>query len=282
MATSTVQLLHMVFTFPKISVKKFPKLAIDKLRNIPKKKLRLALYISFGVICAIWIVYGVNQYWHNSYTKLLSQNAAILTETSADIKNLDQPITITPSRTSTTLPALVTSYQTLVKQINQTNLGNTNLFITGFYGLGDVKALNDASNARLVSTEAILTDTIDGLTAVRKFIEYDPATDLQPYVNGEETDASERLSRTQEGIKQVIADVKKASLPYSNDVAALLTPLAKEATNVTPATAKAWEEQVLKAQQAILKLVQDNQESALNTSANKLDELAAEYLALKQ
>lgn len=269
----------MVIRFPKFKAPNLPKLPKEKLPNVSINTRRKALYIGFAVVCAFWVVFGIHSLWRSNYMTLLSQNAAMLTETSADIQNLEQPVSITPSQTSTTLPALVTSYQALVAQITKTNLRNTNVLTTGFYGIGDVKALNDKSNIRLESAEAILSDTVNGLTAVRKFIEYDPGTDLQLYVNGQEVDASERLSRTQEGINQVIADAQKASLPYSNDVTVLLTPLAKNATSVTPATAKAWEEQVLSAQKAILKLIQKNQEDPLITAAKKLDVLAEEYLA---
>lgn len=276
---TTVQLLHMVIRFPKFTASNLPKLPKEKLPNVPKATRRKVLYIGFAVVCAFWVAFGIHSLWRSNYMTFLSQNAAILTETSADIQNLEQPISITPGQTSTTLPALVTSYQALVAQITKTKLRSTNIFTTGFYGLGDVKVLNDKSNIRLDSAEATLSDTVDGLIAVRKFIEYDPGTDLQLYVNGQEVDASERLSRTQEGINQVIADVQKASLPYSNDVTVLLTPLAKNATSVTTATANVWEEQVLSAQKAILKLIQKDQEVPLNTAINKLDELAEEYLA---
>ena len=244
-----------------------------------KKLIKRGLYIGAVIVVLFWVAFGVVWFWNTNYNKALANNAAVLTEVVSKVDNLEDISTIQPSQTSGRLPGVASSYKAAAESASADSLASFNIFSTGRHaGNREVKTLNNEAILALDDTIYRLQVATDGLLVTQKFIEYNPVVDLALYKSGEVPDASERLARTQEGIKGVIKAIESSKLPYRKDILDIVKPLEAKSVQVTPQTVDTWANEVLEAQKKVLIVIRTDYEDRIGGVTQKLVEIAEKYL----
>lgn len=255
-----------------------PKGVWGKLKSvtIPRKTLKYVLYGLLATVAAVWAVIGLNAYWGAKTPQLLSQNTARLQTISTDVEQLPLPETIGYGKTSSSLPAVVTKYEAERQSIKSLRPVRF-MLLNSYPSVNSKNNTTEKANASLDGIDQTLKTSSLALSMSAKLLQYDPEIDLQPYATGVETDASERLTRTDKGIQEVIAALKGSSVPYKEQLISQAQKLSGHAPNVTRQGVPAWSAKVHAVQQAMLQTIQENTAAPLQVEAAKLRALAGQY-----
>lgn len=246
--------------------------------NIIKK--RWLLYIGLVLVVIGWVLYGCLLLLENNTNRLLSANNAKTVEAVSQVRALPQPKDITYGQTSSNLAEVTAKYTAAADQLANEKPESMSIFTTKPGKLTNVKSLNTKVNAEIDSLQESLKRSAEVLIVLQKFLEYDPATDLQPYATGAEADASERLNRTQEGMVSITTAVSNKSWYYKKDIIDLITPLSKKITMLTPSQVAQWNDEVNAAQKKITDIIQAEYSQSIKQSLDKLEEYSPTYLSL--
>lgn len=246
-----------------------------------KKKLKILLYMGTALAIIFWVSMGITRLWEHNITITTAANHALLVELSGKLQNLPQPSTIQIGSTAGGADQLIEKYRLVLKDAESLGLAKT-----AFYIQGDthkqIKKLSTEARDTIETLSQDLKTTTDILDTTKKFLQYDPSSDLAGIVDGTETDPSERLSRTASGIQSTVdqLSVYKTNSDCSK-IIALLTPLVEQAKDVSATNILKWFDSVRVAQQNILGISDSTFTAQRTQHSQRLTALAESYLDLR-
>jgi hypothetical protein len=261
----------------KFSVKLFVGMRLSKASN---HKLKI-LYILFAIVLAGWLVIVIHNYWQSNAKVIGANNSAELVAVNNGLQNLPKPASIEPGKTSGNLSATISNYLSAQQSIKNSanNLGGDYIFNVGLKAF-KLNSTNNSSKATLTEINSNLDRSYNALSITQKIIEYNPGIDLKPLIDGQENGSNERLTRTEQGIIQIIDELNNSNIAYKNDLLAIISPLQPKVMLITPSNVTSWQKEVLEAQKAVIKIINDDFNSSVNTSSSTLTNLSQDYLAI--
>lgn len=207
------------------------------------------------VIALIWLVFGVMAYGvlaHRVITTTTSQNVARATLLSADIDRLPSFTDAKIGETSGLLPNVQFTRQTMADEIqNGIYAPAAPPLWTVLYPAYWTSLPDRSSHAKRIDPiRDQLLRSVDDIDKFGKFIAYSPTIDLSTTLTM--PDASERLQRTETGLRDTRSALLGSGLAQSDESLAIFDTITTQTTKLTPETLPAWAEQVSKAQKLIL------------------------------
>lgn len=238
------------------------------------------LYIVTAIVVFFWFSYGITILWNHNLGNEVAANRAYLVEINGNIQNLPAPSQIQIGKTSGIVDELVYKYQSVVDSTDSPAISNGSIFSLG----PNYFKINDQNN-RAVKDVLQISDGLKRITnllkVTKKFLQYNPQIDLEPVVNSQETDSSERANRTADGIETTVEQLSKIDHENAGAISATLKPLVEQARKLTATNAPEWYKTVETAQQRVITILDDEFDKQTNSSKQKLADLSQKYLDLK-
>lgn len=206
-------------------------------------------------IAVIWLLFGITAYGiaaHRMIEVTMSQNAARAPLLSADINRLPKFTDVTIGETSGLLPNVQSTRQSMADQIENGIYTPSvpPLWTLAYPTYWTSFAIRTAHTERIAPIREQLVRSVDDIDKFGKFVAYSPTIDLGTTLAM--PDASERLERTEQGLRDTRSALLGSGLAQSNESLAIFDAITTQTTALTPETLGAWAEQVATAQRLIL------------------------------
>ncbi len=248
--------------------------------RLQQKRYTTLLYGAVAITAICWIGYGVMHFWSSNLRNDAAANHAVLVDLNKRLHGLPSLDKLQVGATAGNADEILYKYQETSKFIKELPLVNSSFFSHGFSTSKFLRSNKDTqSELAKIGTE--LNETTETLTTAKKFLQYDPKSDMAPIVSGQETDASERVQRTTAGLASTSDKLSKFHRPNASAIADIIKPLTIQAQSLTAANAPIWYTTVASAQQRTVTVLNDTSAPQVTAAERNINTLCAAYLSLK-
>lgn len=249
-------------------------------KNLSNIQLKSILYVITAIAAVYLVGYVVTLYWTGKLNTKAAENHAHLVELRGQLQNLPRPNQLQIGVTSGNADEMISRYQSVLKTMDSNNLQKAR-FLTHGWSSGKTSELNNNTATELSRMATEFREMTDILVASKKFLQYNPQIDLSPIVDGQETDSTERVNRTADGIQATVDELSKIKTANAKKISDIIEPLVAKVRAVTASNAPEWYELVQTAQQNIVKIINDDFVKQLADDTQILTELSQKYLELR-
>lgn len=246
--------------------------------KVVKRFWKVALYVAFVLIATFWIIYGVQRFWASNINRTAAANHAEVISVRDKVRSFNHLLDMPKGYDHITIDQATSSYQSLCQKDLSLPLSGASLVT---HGLTSAKISNlnkqAASNVKEIKTTACSTAEL--LTAVRKFMLYDPQADLTPLLNGSEQ-STDRLIIAAKGIATLADEVKSKNVTQAKTISDWLQAISGQARTTSAVDAAVWCKSVAETQNNILQVIKQTA-SPLNYQDAALSGIAQSYLSLR-